>query len=627
MTIQFNFTDLAEGLKKKTEELSGWLGFEMCESGHPVSVSERESGIEVCYRKKGASIAYHKKSEYFRALSLLCEAAAKGEETRIEETPVFEDITYMQDNSRNAVSTMDSVRALIRKMALMGYTSLMLYTEDTYELPEYPYFGYFRGRFTKEELKELNDYGAEYGIELIPCIQTLAHLNQIFKYGCFNEIHDTADILLCGEEKTYELIDSMVRTCRECFTSEKINIGMDEAETMGLGKYLQKNGYQERFDIIVKHLDRVLAICRKYGFSAMMWSDMFFKLISGGGYYSDLTVSDHIKDMIPEDVTLIYWDYYTRDEKKYDLMFEGHKKLSENIVFAGGAWRWSGFAPLLRHSLYSSGMALKSAAAHGVTQVLVTGWGDNGAECSSQAVLPVLMQYAEFGYSGDISDEHLARRLAACAHADYQDFLQLDLPNLTPDNPAPGRVSVDPAKYLFFQDVLLGLYDRHVDPDTYPAHYQNCAELFGNIAAKGGEYGYIFETMEKLCAVLASKCDLGIRLKAAYDAGDKETLRRLADECAALAQRIDSFYEAFRTQWYKENRPFGFDVQDIRIGGLKQRVYAAERTICDYLEGRIERIAELEQERLVMDGRDNPGYRTLPLSRNNWSETVSACIV
>jgi len=40
----------------------------------------------------------------------------------------------------------------------MSYDSLMLYTEDTFELPGYPYFGHMRGRFSKEELKEIDDY-------------------------------------------------------------------------------------------------------------------------------------------------------------------------------------------------------------------------------------------------------------------------------------------------------------------------------------------------------------------------------------------------------------------------------------------------------------------------------------
>ena len=91
----------------------------------------------------------------------------------------------------------------------MGYTSMMLYTEDTYEIAGEPYFGYMRGRFTAEELKDLDRYAGLLGIELIPCIQTLAHLGSIFRWPAYRDVHDTADILLCGEEKTYALIEKM----------------------------------------------------------------------------------------------------------------------------------------------------------------------------------------------------------------------------------------------------------------------------------------------------------------------------------------------------------------------------------------------------------------------------------
>ena len=50
-------------------------------------------------------------------------------------------------------------------------------------------------------------------------------------------------MLLVGEERTYTLIENMVKTCRECFDADTINIGMDEAFELGKGKYFQKHGY------------------------------------------------------------------------------------------------------------------------------------------------------------------------------------------------------------------------------------------------------------------------------------------------------------------------------------------------------------------------------------------------
>ena len=116
----------------------------------------------------------------------------------------------MIDCSRNAVMNVKSVKKFAETIKSLGFDSLMLYTEDTFEVDNEPYFGYMRGRYSKNEIKELDAFCKYIGIELIPCIQTLAHLNAIFKWWDeYMPINDCDDILLCGEERTYTLIDNI----------------------------------------------------------------------------------------------------------------------------------------------------------------------------------------------------------------------------------------------------------------------------------------------------------------------------------------------------------------------------------------------------------------------------------
>ena len=77
--------------------------------------------------------------------------------------PVFEHNGVMLDCSRNAVPRVEAVKMVLRKMALMGLNTLMLYTEDTYEVPEQPYFGYLRGRYSVEALRGLDSYAGRSG--------------------------------------------------------------------------------------------------------------------------------------------------------------------------------------------------------------------------------------------------------------------------------------------------------------------------------------------------------------------------------------------------------------------------------------------------------------------------------
>ena len=126
-------------------------------------------------------IIYSHKREILRA-GLILKTNGTACDYIIEEKPCFKDVCLMIDCSRNAVRNVETVKKLIRNLALIGYTSLMLYTEDTYEVDGEAVFGYLRGKYTKAELKHLSEYAHELGIELIPCLQTLAHMNQLTRY-------------------------------------------------------------------------------------------------------------------------------------------------------------------------------------------------------------------------------------------------------------------------------------------------------------------------------------------------------------------------------------------------------------------------------------------------------------
>ena len=54
----------------------------------------------------------------------------------------------MLDVSRNAVMTVPRIKEYVARLHKFGYNTLMLYTEDTYEIEGEPYFGHKRGRYS-----------------------------------------------------------------------------------------------------------------------------------------------------------------------------------------------------------------------------------------------------------------------------------------------------------------------------------------------------------------------------------------------------------------------------------------------------------------------------------------------
>ncbi|MBW4839304.1 MAG: beta-N-acetylhexosaminidase [Paenibacillaceae bacterium] len=628
MIIGIHLTDLTEEQLRAVTEVAGYLNIRLDDTGIPVVCQKRGTGIHVCFDGEEAVIEYEKDHQLIRAISRFTETLRREGKFEIHELPVYEQLGFMVDCSRNAVLHDQGFKELIRRLALMGYSEVQLYTEDTYELEGYPYFGYLRGRYNAEQLRDFDSYAALFGIELVPCIQTLAHLGQALRWQAHAPLVDCQDILLIDEPRTYELIDSMFAFMAAHVRSRRINIGMDEAHMMGLGKYLDKHGFQERSSLMLKHFGAVMDIARKYGYRTMMWSDMFFRLASSGEYYdAESPISSEIVKLIPEDVTLMYWDYYSETQEKYDGMLRKHKQLSDHVGFAGGAWKWMGFAPNNEFSRSVSLLAHHSCVKHGIKDVLITAWGDNGAEASVFSVLPSLQLWAELCYTGSFELEHIRMRFGTCTEGNYDDFMALDAANLVPGNPAPGASSVNPAKYLLYQDILCGLFDKHVLPGAYSEHYRKSAVEFERALPRNAVWQPLFSLQASLCRLLELKSEAGISIRAAYRRGDLEELAHIAavvlPELTLLSRR---FMEDYRVQWLQENKIFGLDVFDLRMGGMLQRYETAKHRIEGYVSGELEQIDELEEELLPFDGlNDQNGPRAI--SANLWHTIATPSVI
>lgn len=527
----------------------------------------------------------------------------------------------MIDCSRNAVMGVEAVKQWIDITSDLHYNTLLLYMEDTYEIEGEPYFGYKRGRYSKAELKEMDRYARAHNMEVIPCIQTLAHLNALTRWPAYEKHFDMEDILLVGDPEVYGLIDKMFQTMAECFSSRTVHVGMDEAHMLGRGRYLDKNGLQDGKQILLSHIRKVSDIGAKYGFKLLMWSDMFYELASGKGYLDstgDKNLLEYAKNQLPANVELVYWDYYSNDVQHYNKMMAEQQKLSETLWFAGGLWSWCGFAPHNGYSLRVTASAVEACRQNGLKNIFFTLWGDDGGECSRWAMLPALYYAAETA-RGNFDQQSIAEGFRQKYGIGWEDFMTLDLPG-TPGGMA--QFICNPDKYLLYNDCFTGLLDSTLSGEEAQS-YAACAEKLYPLT-KNGRWGYLFQTQYRLCRVLAKKADLGIRTRRAYRQG-KESLSPVVEDFRQVEDELERFYEAFRYQWFRENKASGFDVQDIRLGALIQRIKSCRARLEAYMAGEIDSIEELEVE--VLDFEGGPEWAQKPVRYNQWGNMVTANVL
>jgi len=185
----------------------------------------------------------------------------------------------------------------------------------------------------------------------------------------------------------------------------------------------------------------------------------------------------------------------------------------------------------------------------------------------------------------------------------------------------------NPSKYLLYQDILCGLFDKHVNETADSEYFKECAKTYQDCAERNPEWAYLFNTLYRLSAVLERKSALGIRLRAAYLRQDDEALIQFSQiELPDLKKKLDAFAAAYHQQWFRENKAFGLDVFDIRIGGLLQRLQTAIQRIEAYIRGDLSRIEEFEEPLLFFEIAEQEKGIT-EISNNLWHTIATASVI
>ncbi|MBQ8174872.1 MAG: beta-N-acetylhexosaminidase [Clostridia bacterium] len=564
-----------------------------------MTVCEVDEHVLILKRQgREATITYGGgRARFFRGLARLADWAKKGVlDSCITEHPAFTLNGAMVDMSRNAVMNVETVKVMLRRMALMGMNAYMLYTEDTYEIEGRPYFGYMRGRYTKAELRELDAYALMLGIELVPCIQMLGHLATHLHWDTAFPYRDTANAMLVGADATYALIEDMLKTVTECFTSRRLHMGMDEVRDLGTGRSLAIHGYVDRQELILTHLSKVVEMVRRHGLEPMMWSDMFFRMAGRNipGYTDyDLRVKfeKSLKDRIPAGVKQVFWDYYHDTEEFYAQNIDKHLDyVCDDLMFAGGVWFWSGHCPLFERSLRFSIPALEACRKKNVREVLATVW-HSGSEGSLILSLAGLAWYADYDYRGGYDLDGVKETFTCANGVPYDDLTVCEMP----EHPNGGLVSLTRA--LLYNDPLIGLADKNISSIETHNYYKKVTRAVARVKKNKGIFGPAFDTIYRLSSLLEEKADFGVRLKTAYDAGDREALHTMIGECRVIIRKVKALRRSHRASWMTYNKPFGWEVHDIRYGGLITRFETTVDRLTAYLTGELDRIEELEATR------------------------------
>lgn len=542
------------------------------------------------------------KNRFARLLGIFAQKY-KGDVFEVREKAAFETLGSMLDVSFGSALTVKSIFEYCEYTALCGFNQLQLYMEDMYEIKERPYFGYLRGRYSYEELKAIDDYAFDLGIEVIPCMQTLGHMKNYLCWPEAAEVKDGPSILpmnlLPDSEQTYEFIEQMIVNSSAPFRSRRIHIGCDETGGLGLGKYLQLHGYTDQFELFVRHVNRVISICLSHGLKPMMWGDMFIAYSSakGSNYDRDAVISDKVINAFNKDAQIVFWHYgqYPGCE---EYMLDKYGAICRDPIFAGGVRCWQGPLADNYFSVKAAESSLRICKSKGVKEVFVTVWAY--VTTMYQTAYLELCHYGELAYND--SSEGLRERFEFLSGASYDAFMRMsDFNDLYDSEQAIANSSYNGSSKgnnYYISDILLNVLDKDMISRPRSGYYRSAADYFRGLDMDG-EWGYLYRFALSIFDMLTLKSTVAEQLVPAYKNGDKAALARIRSEI--LPKYLEKLEDIGRWHSYHKDkylRPFGTENRDFVLGGMKERAKTAIRRIGMYLDGELDSIDELEQQRL-----------------------------
>ena len=555
--------------------------------------------IYILLKNKKAVIRGCEKTDFYYALMQFALNVKEGkEEFEIREKRHFQTLGFSLDLSRNGVIKVENIKKIIDYIALLGFNVLKLYMEDVFDIPEYPHFGYRRGKYSHKELKEIDDYAYSMGVEVIPSIQTLGHLEQYLRYRETREFRENQGVLLCGAEATYEFIEAAVKVMRKCFRTKRLIINCDEASGVGVSKILKEKKYTSPYEIVTKHLEKIGEILKKYDFHPCVHGDLFYGHL-GEGYY-DFKFSPKKEDVekIP-DIDVIYWDYYHTGYDDYKTLLDGHRALNKKVIFMGGVWIWSGQLPNAEFTFDTMEPALRCCLDNNVSDVWAATFGDDGNETNIAFSLPSLIMFSQYCFKGNECNLHDIKELSKkLLLLDIDKFLSLSSYHYPWVNLLTKEEYIWPnymGKKIFYADILYNTSGKSDFSDVLVAHKNALKNIkdMENDAVWGKYFKYAKNIFEiTICKIEILQC-----IRKAYENKDYKYLEETSENSIPyLIKKYEELMEIHEEQWMNTYKPFGWEELEIRYAGVISRLKYAKKTIEKYLSKKILSIPELEFE-------------------------------
>ena len=294
---------------------------------------------------------------------------------RIADRPALKERGYMLDVSRDKIPTMDTLKTMVRSLAVLRYNSLQLYMEHTFAFAAHERVWAGFTPFTSEEIMELDAFCRKYFIELVPNLNSFGHLGRWLCHEPYKQLAECDPPYLF--EPTGRLMQNVLQPCRESldfmdslyaeflpnFTSRKFNIGCDETVELGKGKSAELCRKKGVTRVYLDFLKQLAAKASARGFQVEFWGDII------------MHEPELIKEL-PEKIIALEWGYEAEHPFERDTRL--FRKSGVEFLVCPGTSVWNAILGRTANMIGNITNAVRQGSRNGARGILLTDWGDFG---------------------------------------------------------------------------------------------------------------------------------------------------------------------------------------------------------------------------------------------------------
>ncbi|NQT92712.1 MAG: family 20 glycosylhydrolase, partial [Lentisphaerae bacterium] len=290
---------------------------------------------------------------------------------RINDAPDFARRGVYYDCARGKVPTVETLKALVVRLARWKINELQLYIKNTFTWQAHPKVSRGFSPFTPGDILELQAHCKQYHVRLVPSLATLSHNElalQLPEYRHLAELPGfngwEGGTMLCPTDpKSIRFVEELYREFVPLFEAEDFNVCCDEPWELGKGRSKRVADRRGSGLVYFDFLRKVHNLCERHGKRMNAWGDIVLK-------YPELI------EGLPSDIVMLNWDYDAAAKRM--ARTPEFVRAGQPVMVCPGTSSWQRHGTDLRNAMQNVARSSAIGRRCKVDGLLNTDWGDFG---------------------------------------------------------------------------------------------------------------------------------------------------------------------------------------------------------------------------------------------------------